>query len=909
MPEKPLKTSAANFTLYPLAWLSICFALGILLENLLESSWQIYLAACLISLILALIFLKQKLGVLFLLLSFIAAGALCFQTEKSSIAPHRLKNLYDRQIFISGEPIEITGVLQGKPELAVGGFFLELKAESAVYKGSEKAVSGNVRLFAPTVDAQIAAEYEQLQLKYGTRLRVACELRREEKFQNPGVKSQKEILDQKKIDATSIIKSPLLIENLGAASSFQPLGFVYEQRQNLIVEFKKHFSPKTSGVLIASLLGNRYHLDKATAERFREGGTFHVLVISGLQITFIGTLIVWIIRIFTRHRLWQFLLASALLWSYSLAVGAEAPVVRAAEMFTILLFADVIFRQRNLLNALGMSALILLIWRPSDLFDQSFQLTFACVSAIVATAFPLLEKARAVGEWQPSTETPIPPDCSEKFKTFCETLYWSEENWRREQERSVWKCRLFKTPLAEKLERRKLQTILRYVFETLFVSLVVQMWLIPFLVIYFHRLSIIGIFLNVWVGLLMAIESILAILAIFAAQISSALAAPLVLITEILNWLMIYAADLFIENGWASVRLPHYSGAMRVIYVLYFAPLVFLTYLLHKWKPLSLESKVQSLKSKVIYSFAALFVLLLLIIFHPLSAPKPDGRLRIDFLDVGQGDSALITMPDGETLLVDGGGKANFSSLYVQREGEEPELFEPDTQNIGEAVVSEFLWEKGYSQVDYILATHADADHIQGLTDIAKNFRVRTAIFGRTPSNDADFIELYNVLQKRNVPLYIASRGEVLNFGDVKIEVLYPEKDASPEAVSDNNHSLVLRVRFGERKFLLTGDIEKETENLLTAAPEFLQSDVVKVGHHGSRTSSTENFVNAVKTKLAVISVGRDSPFGHPKPEVVERWKNSGAKVLTTGENGTISFSTDGKDLQFKPCNKFVIYR
>jgi competence protein ComEC len=909
MIEKPLKTSSTNFTLYPLAWLSICFACGILLEKLLAAPWQIYLAVCFISAVLAFVFIKQKSGVALLLLAFTAVGALCFQIEKKSVAPHRLRNLYDNRIFISGEPVQLTGILRSEPEPAVGGFFLELKTESAVYKGTERKVSGTVRLFASTVDKEVSGEYERLHLKYGTRLRVACELRREEKFQNPGVTSPKEILDQKEIDGSAIIKSPLLVENLGETAGFQPLAFLSEQRQNLIVEFKKHFSPPTAGVLVASLLGNRYHLDKATSERFREGGTFHVLVISGLQITFIGTLIVWFIRIFTRNRFWQFVLASGLLWSYSLAVGAEAPVVRAAEMFTILLFANVIFRQATLLNALGMAALMLLVWRPSDLFDQSFQLTFACVAAIVATAFPMLEKLRAVGEWQPTAETPIPPNCSKNLRAFGEALYWSEENWRREQARSIWSCRLFKAPLAEKLERRKLQAILRYVFETLLVSLVVQAWLIPFLVIYFHRISFIGIFLNVWVGLLMAIESLVAVAAIFAAQISTTLAAPLVLITEILNWIMVHAADLFVENGWAAFRLPHYSGALRVIYILYFVPIVALTYLLHQWKPFSLESKVQSSKSKVKYSFAALFVFLLLIIFHPFSAPRADGRLRVDFLDVGQGDSALITMPTGETLLVDGGGKVNFSSLYVGREGEEPELFEPDTQTVGEAVVSKFLWEKGYSQIDYILATHADADHIQGLADVTKNFRVRTAIFGRAPMNDADFVELYNVLQKRNVPYLIASRGDVLNFGDVKIEVLYPEKDESPAAVSDNNHSLVVRLIYGERNFLLTGDVEKETERELTDAPEFLPADVVKVAHHGSKTSSTEGFIKAAQAKIAVISVGRDSPFGHPKREVVERWKSAGARILTTGENGTISFSTDGKDLQMETFNKMPVYR
>ncbi len=289
------------------------------------------------------------------------------------------------------------------------------------------------------------------------------------------------------------------------------------------------------------------------------------------------------------------------------------------------------------------------------------------------------------------------------------------------------------------------------------------------------------------------------------------------------------------------------------------------------------------------------------IIFHPFSAPKVDGKLHIDFLDVGQGDSALITFPNSETLLVDGGGKINFNKIYLQNEYEdEPELFEPDTQNIGERIVSAFLWEKGYDQIDYILATHADADHIQGLTEIARNFRVRSALFGRTPLKNAEFTKLYEILQKREVPIVKLSRGDVLRFDEAKIEVLYPEKDDSIDAISDNNNSVVLRLIYGERIFLLTGDIEKEAETELLQTPEFLQSDVVKAAHHGSRTSSTQKFIEATHAKLVIIAVGRESPFGHPHKEVLERWKNSGAKIVTTGERGTVSISTDGKDLQLK---------
>lgn len=924
--ESSPKLSNPNFSQYPLPWLAIFFAFGILIGNWLELAWQIYLLVCLISAVFTIIFFRHRLAIIFLFVSFAAVGGLCFQVENQTLAPNRVKILYENNELVSGEPVEITGSLQSKPESAVGGFFLLLKSESLIYKGVEGKVSGNIRLFAPVLNEQISQEYEQLQLRHGTKIRVGCHLRRGSKYLNPGSISFEELLDQKELDATGIIKSPLLIERLAEPKNFQPLGWIYEIRRDLIFEIKRNFSVPTAGTLIASLLGNRYHLDKNTSEIFREGGIFHLLVISGLHITFIGGLTVLIVRLFTRRRLWQFLISNAFLWLYSLAVGAQIPVIRAALMFTILHFAYVIFRQSNLINALGASALILLLWRPADLFDQSFHLTFISVLAIVAMAFPMLEKFRGIGAWRPSAETPVPPACSKKLKIFCEALYWSEAEWRREQTHSIWEAKLFKTPYAQKLERLRLQKILRYVFEMILVSAIVQAWLVPFMVVYFHRISLAGIFLNIWAGMLMAFLSLIAISAVIIAQASQILALPFIKLTELANRILINFGGWFVENDWASIRLPHYAGNMKAVYVLYFLPLIVVTIYLHKWKPFRLtengkrKTENENLKlfafkfsfesiSSLKWSFFVLAVFFSIIVFHPFSAPTPDGRLRIDFLDVGQGDSALITMPTGESLLVDGGGKVNFNSLYVLREDEEPELFEPDVQRIGETVVSAFLWEKGYDRVDYILASHADADHIQGLSDVARNFQVGAAIFGRTPVEDVDFAELYSILTKRNIPVSLVSQGESLDFGEVKIEIIYPYRDESAAAVSDNNHSIVLCVNYRNRKFLFTGDIERETERELIENTDLLQADVVKVAHHGSKTSSTQEFVKATQSKVAVISVGRESPFGHPKPEVVERWKMAGAKVLTTGENGTVSFSTDGQDLQLKTFSGKPIFR
>jgi competence protein ComEC len=895
-PEK-----SPNFSHHPLLWLAAAFALGICAAKYLVLDWQLSLAAVLFSVGLTLVFQKRELTpVVLLLTAFFFVGAFVFQLENQIAAPNRLKNLYDENHITSGEPVEIEGVLRGKPELAANGFFLELNAEKIIYKQNEQNVSGLIKLFASAETEEAAAQYAQMNLEYGSRLRVACLLRREENYQNPGGISRLQILGEQGIDAAATIKSPLLVEPLGGEAVFEPLAWIYQQRQNLIVEFRARFSISTAGILIASLLGNKYFLDKTTAELFREGGTFHVLVISGLHITFIGGLMLLFVRLFSRSRWWQFLIAATFLWAYALAVGADVPVVRAALMFTILLFSRVVYRTGTLLNSLGACALTLLVWRPGDLFGASFQLTFASVAAIVATALPLIENLRRIGAWTPTAETPFPPRVPVWLRRFCETFYWRERAWKFESGRQVWSARLFKSPHLKWLEACNVQEIARYLLEGALVSLAAQIWLLPFSIAYFHRVVPVSILLNLWVGFFIALESFAAVFAVFLAQLSDSLAYPFIILTEVFNAALLFAPSLFVENDWASFRVPHYAGDLKIIYFVYFAPLLVLTAALSWWKPFALRPRFNARKTNLLVGFAALSLtgFVFLVVYHPLSAPHADGRLHVDFLDVGQGDAALVTFPGGETVLIDGGGQINYVASGENSGGSE--IFEPDAPTVGETVVSAFLWEKGYSQIDYILATHADADHLQGLSDVAKNFRVGAAFFGRTPENNQNYAALEKVLQKNNVRIVKLKSGDVLEFGAAKMEILYPLADEASDAVSDNNHSLVARLTFGSKKILLTGDIEKEAESELVRLPAFLQADVVKVAHHGSRTSSSASFIGATGAEYAIISVGKRSRFGHPHEEVVERWETSGAKVLTTGAGGTISISTDGKDFELQ---------
>lgn len=890
----PGNLTPSAFSRNPLVLLAIAFAMGIVCENLLQ--WPTFFSAtfCL-SCALAVFILRGRAYIeIPLFAAFIFLGAFSLSVERGSVRDDRVRSLIDGGQIASSDPIKTTGIIRGGLEPGADGFVTLLDVERVQYRGKEIAASGRVRFYAAVDGPDSAQDYDLLGLRDGSRVTVATNLFRERAYLNPGVMDRIENLDRQGIDATGTIKSPLLIEKLEGDLKLAPLVWLRERRQELIAEFGELFEPSTAGTLIASLLGDKFFLDKQTADIYREGGTFHVLVISGLHITFIGGLLLLFVRRLTRRRILEFLVSTSVLWLYTLLVGAEVPVVRASLMFTALLFSGVIHRERNLLNSFAACTLLLLVWRPSDLFDPSFQLTFASVGAIVVTAFPLIEKLRTIGSWTPDAAHPFPPNVPSWLTRFCETLYWREEAWLIEMSRHVWKARIIKLPYLRWPTIIDLRKAVVYLFEALLVSAIVQLWLLPFTIIYFHRITPASIVLNLWVGFFIAMESFSAIAAVTIAYFSQWAAVPFIDLTEVTNSALLALPRLFGIFEWSSWRVPIYGGS-KWIYGLYFVLAVTICATASFWDPF----KITRLRNRVfgVAKFAVPATVLLLaalLIFHPFSAPQADGRLHIDFLDVGQGDSALITFPDGQTLLVDGGGKREF------RSDDDDKSIEADRPRIGERVVSEYLWEKGISRIDYIAATHADADHIQGLTDVAANFDVGKALFARMPGSDPNFAALDAVLNRRSVDEQLISSGQTIDIGGVRVDVLWPGIDASPNAASDNNSSMVLRLTFGDRTFLMTGDIEQPAESELLGSQENLHADVIKVPHHGSRTSSTEEFVNAVKPDFAVISVGRRSSFGHPHRDVVERWLAAGAKVLTTGEKGTVSISTDGSDLRVR---------
>jgi competence protein ComEC len=758
-------------------------------------------------------------------------------------------------------------------------------------------IAGGIR--ATLLADRVPQPQPQPQLHCGDLVEATLRLRAPERYRDPGAWQFADYLLDQGIAATASLPSAKLrpIANVlpsAASASLHPLADLSANAEcrifaaqswaatrllaytrssaNRRLPPRLRLTPNDAGMLNAMLFGDRSSLTQKLRVGFQRTGSFHLFVVSGMHVALLAGLVFWIARRLRLRNWLATLLTLALTYAYALLTGFGVPVQRALLMTAVFLLARLLSRQRNVLNALGAAALAVLIWSPRALFEASFQMTFLAIVAIAGIAMPLGERsflpyARAARNLhQLWLDSAIPP----RFAQLRVTL------------------RMWGEPLAGILGKwayllpARIAITVLWAVQLALIGLIAEAVMVLPMAMYFHRATVFALPANMICIPLIAVLAPLGLVTFLASLITPWLAALPGSALALLLHGVTGAIRRISRAPAADLRVPGPTLTHALAAVACFA---FCCWAVRRSRATA-------------WTAVAVLALSAAIVLWPTPPAVHPNQLEVTAIDVGQGDSLLVVGPTGRAILIDAGGPTGAAANAENAKG----LGSEDAAfDIGEEVVSPCLWSRQFRRLDVVALTHAHSDHMGGMPAVLRNFRPRELWVAVDPNSTP-----YRALLAEAATLGIRVRhlraGDRLTWDTLDLAVLAPIPAYTNPGPPINNDSLVLRMTFGQSSALLEGDAEAPSEHQMVAAsltnPAALlgPDTLLKVSHHGSRTSTTPDFLALVAPQDAVISVGLRNTFGHPRPEVVQRLHDANARVFRTDQFGLTTFllSRDG---------------
>ncbi|MDP9159268.1 MAG: ComEC/Rec2 family competence protein [Acidobacteriota bacterium] len=794
----------------------------------------------------------------FCMLFFMGAFAIQLQEQQMSSVPNAARFADGRELEVTAHVIK-EGTLRDSSSNGLSqtiDLLSENVRENEVPKGrlsasdpSANATPVGIRL---SIYSKRKVEDAMRPFYYGKRLRVHTKLYLPRNYRNPGAFDYAGYLSENGISALGSAK----IDDVSVLPGFTGrLAELWRTRMHRKIIERVHtlWNPSDASLMDAMVIGEDSLLHRAMRMNFQKSGTYHVLVVSGMNVSILAFVTFWFLK---RLRVGD-IIASAItvtfMVAYALLTDLGSPVWRATLMLAIYLGARLLYREKSMVNAIGAAALGIMSFDPRTLFGASFQLTFLSVWLVAGVGIPLLERTT-----QPYSKGLRNLDAL----TYDSSLAPRVAQFRLDLRMIAGRLSRF---FGSRIARLSIVGAIRVAIgsvDVLLISAVMQAGLALPMAYYFHRTTVVGLPANLLVVPLMELLMPAAVLALFVSYISPALA-------KIPAWIAMLAI-----RGIAGT--VHWLGGVRVADARVATP---------EWPMIlmggvALASALYLMRRRALLAYASLTILAGTAFW--ISAVSPRDRthpsvLELTAIDVGQGDAILLVFPRGLTMLVDAGGLPYWTNSEL---------------DIGEDVVSPYLWSRKIHSLDVVAITHAHSDHIGGMGAILANFHPQEVWLG-VNSSSPELQKLLDQAKTLHIPVISHKAGDILEFGGASIRILAPPSSTETNSSHRNDESLVMKVSYGATSALLEGDAEKQTERQV--AEEFPQADLLKVAHHGSATSTIPELLAVVKPKFAVISVGSRNLYGHPRMEVLSRLQESKVATYRTDFSGATTFYLDGK--------------
>ena len=844
----------------PLLWAALAFAAGLWIGKYAWRPPSWWLTATFIFILAAVYFLKRRivLSSALTLGAFVLAGALAIQTRGTPSSLGAPVWLGD------GDPVLVTAHVISEGNVQAEGpdslhQRIDIQTETIQAGEVARSVRDGIRLniyskgdttdeatsyFAENPDAHTMRLF-----RYGERIRFSAAVNPPRNYRNPGAFDYAGYLRDEGIVATASVKYGE-IETLPGFSGSRVSLYLAHVRRSVLTKIHSLWPEQVAALLDAMLIGEKSFIERSTRVDFQRSGTYHMLIVAGLHVGILAMSAIWFLRRFGAGDFAASTLTLILILIYAALTREGSPVWRATLMLAVYVVTRFLYRKRAVLNALGAAALALLVADPNALFGASFQMSFLCVALIAGVVVPFLEHtvepfARGLRNLDAlAWDRSLPPQVAQ-FRLDLRLIL--------NRIGFFWPGRW-----ARRIVISALHGSFRFA-ELVVISAVMQFGMALPMAYYFHRATSVAILAN--------------LLAVPFLQLLMPMAALAIGISYVSLWVAkapAFIAGFALQEIAGSVR---WLGGLRIADVRLPTPGV--TLIVLAGSAVFLAITFLRRRSRVA-GIAALAVSALCIWkIHPGEQIRP-GLLEMTTIDVGQGDAILLVLPDKRKLLVDSGGLPFWAHSQM---------------DIGEDVVSPYLWSRGIPRIDAIALTHAHADHMGGFPAVIANFRPRELWLPEGVPRE-EIRRLLSSAERFNVKILYRKAGDNFLYGGAQIRVLAPNPDFPVRVAHRNDESLVMKFSYGKTSALLEADAEKGTERMV--ASEQPEADVLKVAHHGSLTSSERELLAAVHPRFAVISVGTRNVYHHPRQEVLKRLQEANVITYRTDLDGATSFYLDG---------------